>query len=271
MDIIQSISMDAGSGLRTPFCRVGYAYFSRVLVTNVYHITDHGARVPKPYHVYLWNDKVGGKGATEIMSTFLHFIQAARTGAKRLVIEADGCSGQVYNQWFFAMCQSLVDPSSDLCRALVAAPGRVFERIDLFRGEVGHTFIGIIRRKCRTKQSIASIEEYEKIISAPDCNQGRFQVTRIQVGDGLFKDLKKYFDQSYKLGGGQADIDNNSIATRRRHWVNFGVGPSGDTNSRTSRHKYGAWRLRTGYSKIEVPCEIVVAHHTRPKRNWVGD
>ena len=68
LDIIQSISMDAGSGLRTPFCRVGYAYFSRVLVTNVYHITDHGARVPKPYHVYLWNDKVGGKGPSEIMS-----------------------------------------------------------------------------------------------------------------------------------------------------------------------------------------------------------
>ena len=38
-------------------------------------------------------------------------------------------------------------------------------------------------------------------------------------------------------------------------------------NSRTSRHKYGAWRLRTGYSKIEAPCEIVVARHTRPKRN----
>ena len=34
-DLIQSIIMDAGSGLRTPFCRVGFTYFSRVLVTNV--------------------------------------------------------------------------------------------------------------------------------------------------------------------------------------------------------------------------------------------
>ena len=32
-DLIQSISMDAGSGLRTPFCRVAFACFSRVLVT----------------------------------------------------------------------------------------------------------------------------------------------------------------------------------------------------------------------------------------------
>ena len=79
LDIVQSISMDAGSGLRTPFCRVGFAYFSRVLVTNVYHITDHGARVPKPYHVYLWNDKIGGKGPSgEIMSIFYIFFKLQR-------------------------------------------------------------------------------------------------------------------------------------------------------------------------------------------------
>ena len=34
-----------------------------------------------------------------------------------------------------------------------------------------------------------------------------------------------------------------------------------------SRHKYGAWRLRSGYQSSEVPCcEIVVGRHTRPKR-----
>ena len=246
VDVIQSISMDAGSGLRTPFCRVGFAYFSRVLVTNVYHIiVDHGTRDPQPYHAYLWNDSIGGKGPSEIMSIFLDFIKKAKTGAKRLVVECDGCSGQVFNQFFFAMCASLVDPSSDLCRALGASAGSpIFERIDLVRGEVGHTFMvpdrvhGRIRVKCRSFQTIATIDEYAGIISG--CCRGQFRVTRIKVGDGIFMDMKKYVEQSYKLGGAQMDIDNNPISTRRRHWVNFGVGPSGGENSTVSRHKYWA-------------------------------
>ena len=94
-DLIQSVSMDAGSGLRTPYCRVGFAYFSRVLVTNVYHIVDHGTLDEQPYHTYLWNDKSGGKGPEECMSIFLDFITKCKTGAKRMVIECDGCGGQV--------------------------------------------------------------------------------------------------------------------------------------------------------------------------------
>lgn len=99
--------MDAGSGLHTPFCRVGFAYFSRVLPTNVYHIVDHGTRDRQPYHVYLWNDLIGGKGPDEIISIFLDFIQACKTGARRLALEVDGCNGQVWNQFFFAMCSAL--------------------------------------------------------------------------------------------------------------------------------------------------------------------
>lgn len=77
-DLIQSISMDAESGSRTPSCRVSFAYFSRVLywvlVTNVYWIVDHGTRSPKLYHCYLWNDKIDGKGPSEVMSILLHFM-----------------------------------------------------------------------------------------------------------------------------------------------------------------------------------------------------
>ena len=271
LDLVQSISMDAGSGLRTPYCRVGFAYFSRVLVTNVYWITDHGALDDKPNHCYLWNDKIGGKGPSEIMSIFLNFLQAARTGARRLVVECDGCSGQVFNKFFFGMCSSLVDPSSDLCRAIGAAPGRpIFSRIDIARGEVGHTYMKpdrihmLLRQSCRNKQYIASIEEYEEI--AKECNHGRFRVVRIEVGDEVFIDMKRYVDQSYKLGGSHMDIDNNPIATRSRHWVNFGIGPTGGGDGRTSQHRYGAWRLRTGYDPSEIPCEIVAGCHTKPDR-----
>ena len=127
-----SLSMDAGSGLRTPFCRVSFAYFSRVLVTNVYYIVDHGTTDRQPYHTYIWNDLVGSKGPDEIIEVFLHFIKNRRTGAKRLVIEADGCGGQVWNQYFFAVCGALVDPTSDLCRRLGAPTGvPIFERIDI--------------------------------------------------------------------------------------------------------------------------------------------
>ena len=270
-DIIMSISMDAGSGLRTPFCRVGFAYFSRVLVTNVYHIVDHGTTDKQPYHVYMWNDKAGGKGPEEVMSIFLDFIKANKTGAKRLVIECDGCGGQVFNQYFFAMCSSLVDPTSDLCRKIGAAPGRpIFERIDIFRGEVGHTFMapdrvhGVIRRVFRGKQWIASIDQYVDIVR--QCDLGRFKVTHITAGDGFFVDMKSYLCQSYKLGGAHADIDGNPIATRARHWVNFGAGPAGGDNSMPTVHNYGAWRLRNGYDETEVPTEIVLGRHTRPSR-----
>ena len=270
-DILQSISMDAGSGLRTSMCRVGFTYFSRVLVTNVYHIVDHGTTAKQPYHVYLWNDLIGGKGPSEIISIFLHFLKTNRTGAKRLVIEVDGCSGQAFNQYFFAICGALVESTTDICRKLGAAAGRpCFERIDVLRGEVGHTFMvpdrvhGNIRRTCRKRQSVASIQEYEEIIKT--CDRGRFKVTRIESGDGLFMDMKTYLEQSFKLGGAQTDIDGNTIATRSRHWANFGVGPSGGDHNRTTIHVYGAWRLRTGYDPAEIPCEIVVGRHTKPNR-----
>ena len=270
-DIIQSISMDAGSGLRTPACRVGFAYFSRVLVTNVYHIVDHGSLDRQRDHVYLWNDRIGGKGPEECMSIFLAFIQSARTGAKRLVIEVDGCGGQVFNQFFFCLCAELTDPTTDICHRLGASPGRpIFDRIDIFRGEVGHTFMapdrkhGIIRRACRREQHVASIEEYEQLIKK--CNNGGFNVTRIKSGDGFFKDMKKYVRQSHKVGGSHTDIDGDPISTRARHWVNFGWGPSGGPHNRITRHKYGAWRMRTSYDPAEYPCEIVIGRHTQPRR-----
>lgn len=275
-DIIQSISMDAGSGLRTPFCRVGFAYFSRVLVTNVYHIVDHGLRRQpgqpyQPYHAFLWNERAGGKGPEEMCSIFLRFITENKTGAKRCVVECDGCSGQIYNQFVFAMCSALVDPTSDLCKQLGARPGQpIFERIDIFRGEVGHTFMwpdrvhGVIRRKCRTFQSIASIQEYAEIIKR--CDGGKYKVYLIEPGDGFFKDVKKYLDQSYKLGGEQKDIDNEPIATRQRHWVNFGAGPTGGDDNTTTVHRYNAWRLRCGYDPAERPIAIVCGRHTRPDR-----
>ena len=78
--------------------------------------------------------------------------------------------------------------------------------------------------------------------------------------------MKSYVEQSYKLGGNLTDADGNSIATRGRHWVNFGIGPSGGDTSIPSRHQFGAWRLRTGYEARERPCEIVVGRNTRPNR-----
>ena len=224
---------------------------------------DHGTTDKQPYHAYLWNDTSGGKGPEEMCSIFLDFVKRNRTGAKRLVLECDGCSGQIFNQYFFALCGALADPTSDLCRQLGAERGRpIFERIDILRGEVGHTFMscdrvhGVVRRRCKTKQHVASIAEYAEIVRK--CDSGRYKVTLIEPGDGIFVDIKGYLEQSFKLGGSQADIDGNPIATRTRHWANFGVGPSGGDDSRLSVHKYGAWRLRDGYDKDEVPIEIVV-------------
>ena len=262
--------MDAGSGLKTPFCRVGFAYFSRVLVTNIYHIVDHGTTDKQPYHSYLWNDTSGGKGPDEMCSIFLDFIKRNRTGAKRLVAECDGCGGQIFNKIFFALCSALVDPTSDLCRQLGAEPGRpVFERIDILRGEVGHTFMscdrvhGVVRRRCKKEQHVASIEEYADIVR--QCDQGRYKVTLIEPGDGIFVDIKGYLEQSFKLGGGAKDLNDDPIATRTRHWVNFGAGPSGGDDSSLSVHRYNAWRLRVGYDPKERPCQIVVGRHTKPK------
>ena len=263
--------MDAGSGLRTPFCRVSFAYFSRVLVTNVYYIVDHSTTDRQPHNAYIWNDRVGSKGPEEIISIFLHFIKTRRTGAKRLTIEADGCGGQVWNQYFFGACDLLVDPTSDLCHCLGAPPGvPIFERIDIGRGQVGHTFMhpdrvhAMVRNTCRTKPFVSNIDEYEDIITKVD--RGRIKVTQIKVGDGVFTDMKAYIEPSYKLGSSHADIDNNAIATRRRHWINFGAGPSGGPDSTITTHKFGAWRLRDGYDAEEVPCEIVVGRHIKPNR-----
>ena len=127
---------------------------------------------------------------------------------------------------------------------------------------------GIIRNACRKKQTVSSIDEYAEIVR--NCARGRFKVTVIKAGDGFFIDMKEYLEQSFKLGNSQQDIDGNPIATRSRHWVNFGVGPSGGDTSATTVHTYGAWRLRNGYDPAEIPCEIVVGRHTRPRRT-VGE
>ena len=96
------------------------------------------------------------------------------------------------------------------------------------------------------------IDEYEEIIR-DECYRGQFKVTQIKVGDGLFKDMKKYVEQSFKLGDNHVDIDSNSIVTRQRHWVNFGIGPSGGTKNVISQHKYDVWRLRNDYDPDEIP------------------
>ena len=76
--------------------------------------SDHGTRDPQPYHCYLWNDKVGGKGPSEIMSIFLHFIKAAKTGVRRLVVECDvtvapaKCSTNTSSQCFKRLLTRLV-------------------------------------------------------------------------------------------------------------------------------------------------------------------
>ena len=177
-----------------------------------------------------------------------------------------------YGTNIFALCADLVGPTSEIYISLGVSTGRpVFERIDAFRGEKGHTFMapdrkhGVIRRACRKKDHIATIDEYADIIRK--CNQGRFRVTLIKSGDGFFTDMKLYLEQSFKLGGTMTDIDGVSIATRSRHWANFGVGPSGGEESRLTLHKYNAWRLREGYDPAERPCEIVVGRHTRPQRS----
>ena len=117
---------------------------------------------------------------------------------------------------------------------------------------------------CRKKQYIANIDEHAQIIRT--CAMGRFDVTLVKAGGGFFRDIKGYVEQSFKLGGSLSDIDNNGIRTRDRYWANFGVGPSGGDNSVESRHAFGAWRLRDGYSVTEIPVEIVVGRDTKPNR-----
>ena len=79
--------------------------------------------------------------------------------------------------------------------------------------------------------------------------------------------MKTYVEQSFKLGGSLCDLENTPIATRKRHWANFGVGPKGGGDKTLGRHQHGAWRLRHGYDPEEAPVEIVVGRHTRPRRN----
>ena len=89
------------------------------------------------------------------------------------------------------------------------------------------------------------------------CANGKFNVNLIKPGDGIFRDMKGYLNQSHKLGNEQQDLDNELIAKRTRHWVNFGIGPSGgDSNTPSVHEYYGAWRLRCGYDSAEVPIEI---------------
>ena len=42
---------------------------------------------------------------------------------------------------------------------------------------------------------------------------GDTKVTLIEPGDGIFVNVKRYFEQSFKLGTAQSDIDGNPIAT----------------------------------------------------------
>ena len=91
---------------------------------------------------------------------------------------------------FFALCVDLTDPTADLCKQFGAEDGRpVFERIDVYRGEVGHTFMSCdkipdnVRRTSRTKQYIVDINGDAEIIRG--CDRGRFNVTFIKASDGF--------------------------------------------------------------------------------------
>ena len=87
--------------LLTPHSFESCLYFKRRLNTFNFTIYDFGTR---DGYCFVWNEAIASRGACEIASCLLSFIEKlSKTGKRKLVMYSDNCCGQNKNRYFVTM------------------------------------------------------------------------------------------------------------------------------------------------------------------------
>jgi len=94
-------TFDMQSVLQLPVSDVGTLYYKRKLVLHNFTVYDNNA--PHTGHCYLWTETDGKRGANEIGSCLLRFLQSVNEPVKHVTFFSDSCSGQNRNQFVCAL------------------------------------------------------------------------------------------------------------------------------------------------------------------------
>ena len=94
-------TFDMQSVLQLPVSEVGVLYYKRKLVLHNFTVYDNTA--PHKAHCYLWTETDGKRGANEIGSCLLRYLQSLNECVKHVTFFSDSCSGQNRNQFVCAL------------------------------------------------------------------------------------------------------------------------------------------------------------------------
>jgi hypothetical protein len=160
-DGVDFTEQDMGSSLKTPHLATAFSYYLRTLATYMYYIVSSASHVPAV--VYGWNECLGTKGGDAIVSATHHHHSRHRTGARAWGGWADGTNGQVWNWTFFSWMCDATNPDS--VTYVQNGAGSMYERMDLYRNDPGHTFMAPDMWHSKVKRTADRLERYHTVAS----------------------------------------------------------------------------------------------------------
>jgi len=128
-------TFDMQSVLQLPVSDVGTLYYKRKLVLHNFTVYDNNA--PHTGHCYLWTETDGKRGANEIGSCLLRFLQSVNEPVKHVTFFSDSCSGQNRNQFVCALLlYAVAKLSIDVIDHKFLVPGHTMMECDSMHSSI---------------------------------------------------------------------------------------------------------------------------------------
>lgn len=170
-----------------PKLNIGEAYYSRQISYYCFCVTD---TANKNSVLYTWDESQAGRGAVEVGSALIDFLNKAciASGVKTIRLFSDGCAGQNKNQHIVHTLAFWLHKSSNIKQIIMYFPVR------------GHSYLpadrifGQLEKKLRRREEIVNLDEY---------NQLYREVAEVRVlgKDWEIKNVKALVDVFKKIDG----------------------------------------------------------------------